>query len=511
MKPPSVYLLNTLLRKQGIQRDALRLATACSRHPLPHSIRALSDTLDELQVPNLVCKLEFEQLAEIDGAYIVAAGKTEYPFYLVEKRDRSGRKFCLRTCSGRRLEVPKEWFRSAWDGTVLLAEKGDASNEIPWFAYWFKQLLAFLDRTAVYWFAGLFVLLLGLGLLLKPLGWEDLRYPVKMLGCAVSLLVIAKSSFNPHLAQSFCRLGKHADCNAVFQSAGAKLFGWISLGELSLAYFATSLFWGLFLAENPAALFRWLDVLAIPFVVYSLGWQIRHRRWCTLCLAIDAVLLADFGVELFFGPDKVVERGLWIDEAGYCVVFACMVLGIRRSVTQAEMAVEMPRLLALREHLLSDSDLFELQLARCREEPVRSGSASPLHNGVESGRTVTVVMNPSCPKCARVHRQLGLLGDCRVELLFAVNDGDHLSNDAALLIITTWITKGWAEADRQIGIWYERREMIVRTKIHPQAISILQAHRSYCQAVGIEGTPTVLVDNRRLPDTYDVEDLKYLF
>lgn len=180
MKPPSVYLLNTLLRKQGIQRDALRLATACSRHPLPHSIRALSDTLDELQVPNLVCKLEFEQLAEIDGAYIVAAGKTEYPFYLVEKRDRSGRKFCLRTCSGRRLEVPEEWFRSAWDGTVLLAEKGDASNEIPWFAYWFKQLLAFLDRTAVYWFAGLFVLLLGLGLLLKPLGWEDLRYPVKM-------------------------------------------------------------------------------------------------------------------------------------------------------------------------------------------------------------------------------------------------------------------------------------------------------------------------------------------
>lgn len=131
MKPPSVYLLNTLLRKQGIQRDALRLATVCSRHPLPHSIRALSDTLDELQVPNLVCKLEFEQLAEIDGAYIVAAGKTEYPFYLVEKRDRSGRKFCLRTCSGRRLEVPEEWFRSAWDGTVLLAEKAMRRTRYP--------------------------------------------------------------------------------------------------------------------------------------------------------------------------------------------------------------------------------------------------------------------------------------------------------------------------------------------------------------------------------------------
>ena len=42
MKPPSVYLLNTLLRKQGIQRDALRLATACSRHPLPHNLPRLT-------------------------------------------------------------------------------------------------------------------------------------------------------------------------------------------------------------------------------------------------------------------------------------------------------------------------------------------------------------------------------------------------------------------------------------------------------------------------------------
>lgn len=510
MKPPSVYLLNALLRKRGIRRDALRLTAVCSRHPLPHSIRSLSDALDELHVPNMVYRLEFEQLAEMDGPCIVAVGKAEYPFYLVEGRDTSRRQFCLRTCSGRQFEVPDERFRSAWDGMVLLAEKGDASNELSWFVYWFKQLLAFLDRTAVYWFAGLFVLLLGLGLLLRPLGWEDLRYPVKMLGCAVSLLVIAKSSFDPHLAQPFCRLGKHADCNAVFQSAGAKLFGWISLGELSLAYFAASLFWGLFLAENPAVLFRWLDVLALPFVVYSLGWQIRHRQWCTLCLAIDAILLADFGVELLFGPGKAVEQSLWIDVAGYCVVFACAVLGLRHFMARAETVVEMPRLLALREHMLSDSDLFELQLARCRAEPVRSDSASPLHNGVESGRTVTVVMNPSCPKCARVHRLLGLLDDCRIELLFALNDGDRLSNDAALRIITTWITKGWIEADRQIGMWYERREMTALTEIHPQATSILQAHRSYCRTIGIEGTPTILVDNRRLPEVYDAEDLKYL-
>ena len=104
----------------------------------------------------------------------------------------------------------------------------------------------------------------------------------------------------------------------------------------------------------------------------------------------------------------------------------------------------------------------------------------------------------------------GFIGWCRIELLFALNDGDRLSNDAALRIITTWITKGWIEADRQIGMWYERREMAALTEIHPQATSILQAHRSYCRTIGIEGTPTILVDNRRLPEVYDAEDLKYL-
>jgi hypothetical protein len=56
VKPSSAYLLGALLRKRGIRRDALWLAAVCSRHPLPHGIRALSDTLDELQVPNMVCR-----------------------------------------------------------------------------------------------------------------------------------------------------------------------------------------------------------------------------------------------------------------------------------------------------------------------------------------------------------------------------------------------------------------------------------------------------------------------
>ena len=64
IKPSSAYLLSALLRKRGICHDELRMAAICSRHPLPHSIRALSDTLDELHVPNPDCCREVPAHAE---------------------------------------------------------------------------------------------------------------------------------------------------------------------------------------------------------------------------------------------------------------------------------------------------------------------------------------------------------------------------------------------------------------------------------------------------------------
>lgn len=277
--------------------DLLRIREAYADHPLPRSIRSLSDTLDELHVPNMVCRLEFGQLFEIEGPFVVKAGEEEYPFFLVESLDRERQVIGLRTVAGRRLEVPFDSFRALWDGTVLLAERGEETKETSVPVYWIRQGLAFLDRSWGYWLVGLCAVLPSVIALRSP-DLADSRFLVKTAGVVVSLVAIVKASFDPHLVQRFCRLGKHSDCNAVFRSAGAKLFGWISLGELSLTYFVASLVWGVFVATNPASVFLGLDILALPFVGYSLIWQIRRRQWCTLCLAIDAILLTDFGAEL---------------------------------------------------------------------------------------------------------------------------------------------------------------------------------------------------------------------
>ncbi len=504
-------LIHSLLRKLDIRISLLRIREAYARHALPHSVRALSDTLDALRVPNMVCQLEFEQLFKIGGPFLVKAGEAEYPFLLVERLDRERQTIALRTAANRCVELPFDAFRAVWDGTVLLAEKGDETVEEPWTLYRVRQGLDALDRRWGRWLAGLLVVVAAVAALRAPeLG--DLRYLVKAAGFALSLVVVAKASFDPHLAQGFCRLGRRSDCNEVFRAAGAKLFGWVSLGELSAVYFAASILWGLFVAADPGALFPWLDSLALSAVVYSLVWQMRHGRWCPLCLAIDAVLVADAALEAALGASwqPVPDATSAVDALLFGLLFGAGVLALRRVVVMAERVRETDRLKYKHERLLSDSALFWQLLERQPKAAAESSSCMPISNYAEAEHTLTVVMNPSCPKCAKVHRALVGLEGYRIELVFALHEGDQRSRDVALRIISSGISDEWPETERIIGAWYERHELPPCPAVHPLAGTALDRHRDYCRAVGISGTPTILVDDRRLPDLYDATDLKYL-
>lgn len=508
MKNSVPRLLHRFLCQLGIRIDSLQIQKTYFRNPLSHSIRSLSDTLDELHVPNMVCRLKFGQLFEVEGPFIAIAGNGEYPFYLIEKLDKEQRRIMLRTASGKSAVLTFEQFRSVWDGTVLLAEKGEETKKESLSMYCIKQVLAFVEQTVGYWLTGLFVLLLGIGIL-HALEFSDLRYVVKIIGIAVSLAAVFKASFDPHLAQRFCRLGKHSDCNEVFRSAGAKIFGWVSLGELSLVYFAVSFIWGVFIAQQPDNVFPWLDMLALFFVGYSLVWQIYHRKWCPLCLAIDAVLVVDLVSEIAI-THGLHSGSFYPDWLTFGLAFAIGVLVLRWLVVSLERIQEVESLRYKHERLLSSPETFWHLLAQQPMTTVESRTSMPISNSADTEHTLTVVMNPSCPKCAKVHRVLHKLEGYRIELFFVINNGDKHSHNAALRLISVSLAQGWEETERVIAEWYEHHELPTQASIHPDAKEILNKHVKYCRETGISGTPTILVDGRRLPELYDATDLKYL-
>lgn len=511
MENPIPYLIHSYLRNIGVRIDILRIKDVYGRHPLPHSIRALSDTLDELHVENLVCALDFDQLFEIEGAFIVVAGPDEYPFFLVEGVDREKREFALRSGSGKRFPLTFDQFRAVWDGTVLMAGNSGRTREERRPVYWIKQGLEFVDRTAKYWLPASMVYILCWGAMQMP-AVSDLRYLVKFAGVLVSLLAVVKAALDPRLVQRFCRYGRRVDCNDVFQSAGAKMFGWVSLGELSLAYFSASLVWGIFMAAYPASVFPLLDTLGVLFVVYSLVWQVYHRKWCSLCLLIDLVLVVDLGAEvLLWGNFRNMSNiDFYPDLVNFGLLFVPGVWGIKAVVAMAAQNLNIPHLKYKRERLLGSPEAFWLLLRKQPEEPVDSNDVPTVCNFVDAGHTVTVIMNPSCPKCAEVHEAIARLEGYRINLVFIVNEGDRRSYDAALVMITSGMKYDWKVTNQVINRWYGKHELPEFLDPHYRAEEDLKAQMDYCRKIRIEGTPTILVDNRRIPAMYDAGDLKIL-
>src|SRR5699024_12035574 len=95
---------------------------------------------------------------------------------------------------------------------------------------------------------------------------------------------------NPVL-KKICTSGRNTNCGNVLQSKAAKLGGIISWSEIGFIYFSGG-FLSLLLSgmsSDVMFLLGWLNVLAAPYVLFSIYYQWRiAREWCVLCLTVQA-------------------------------------------------------------------------------------------------------------------------------------------------------------------------------------------------------------------------------
>lgn len=322
MKNPIPSFLHLFLRRAGIRIDELRIRALYEGHPLPHSIRALSDTLNGLYVPTRICRPTFGQLPEFERPFIVTAGTDEYPFFSVEKLDVPESTVTVRSVSGRRSKLSFERFQALWSGTVLTAKTDEAlqGNRL---LYFFRQGVA---------------------------------------------RIVGMSAPNP----------------------------------------------------------------------------------------------------------------------------------------------ETERLRARHERLLSSPETFRQLLALQPPLPVDSSDLASISNYADSERTLIVAIDPASPWCASVLETIARLNTYRIELLFMPDVSDKKSYHAALRMISSGIRDSWERTLRIIADWYRKHTLPPELDIHSLAQHDLESQMEFCRKYGIETTPTVLIDNRRLPDIYDIEDLKYL-
>lgn len=131
---------------------------------------------------------------------------------------------------------------------------------------------------------------------------------------------------------------------------------------------------------------------------------------------------------------------------------------------------------------------------------------------------VTILSNPHCNPCARMHKHveklLRLSGDeiC-VQYIFS-SFNENLENSSRYLIFC-YFEYEQDEALSKFADWYLKDkfnyEKIIScndTYIHTEKIEEeMEKHRTWRTRTSLMETPTILVNGHKLPDEYEIEDL----
>lgn len=372
------------------------------------------------------------------------------------------------------------------------------------------------------------------GLLLK-IGYLDSITPsyfylltVKSAGVILTVLLLTQSiDQNNSLILKLCSGNDKKNCSAILNSKAAVVFKGLSWSEVGFFYFAGT-FLVLLFCRVPVGLLKLLsisNVLALPYTLYSIYYQLKvAKQWCILCCAVQAVLWLEFLGFLSFSPAIYHLNPIW---NGYEVLVFLTFMTIPAALW---LFIKPLLLLAkqvdpLKEQLKNfkyNKNLFNSLLKSQTKYNVPTEDWSISLGNSDASNIITMVSNPFCPPCARTHKILDewltFRNDFQVRFIFTA---DNTESDSKTVVARHFMAlndcQDKATVRKALHDWYEQNQKNyeVWAKKYPvqldeKAYFKLNEQSAWCTASDIKYTPTFLLNGYKLPESYQIQDIKYL-
>ena len=471
---------------------------------MPNSIRSISDTLDELGVVNYVYYLNPDQLTSIVYPAIAPTTGSRTSFVLIKAV--SNESVTIVGEDDKEIIVPLEDFTKIWNGYILTVDPSNKQSSNKSASYYLGQLMWHLKEKAVFYLcASLLVLICSI---LSFDGFQNVLFLVSGLaGIIISAAVYLKENKINNPLAGLCNIKGHDQCQEVIGSKGSKILGHISIGDLSLTYFICISLVTLLPLYSPNAISIY-PITSIAFVLYSAIWMFVNKRACPLCITIDLLLV----VQVTLVASSLAAIEFTRITLTYVVAFFIIFLALIKLKDLLNSERDLKSLKAVKEALLSNTNIF-WGLMRQQQCAISKMPEYTLSNTKDNSRlTILLVINPHCPFCHRVHKKLWRLSDYNIELIFLTRKNDRKAELIAAYILEQFHNGvlSWEKTNEFIEDYYKESTSPVSWRIEDKFYDILMQHRAFCIENNISGTPTVLINGRRIPEQYVLTDLEYI-
>lgn len=503
-------------------------------HPDYPSLLSISDSLQSWGIESAGVKVSYDQLINLPAPFLVHF-KNNQLFLITEAKDSF---ITYLNEKNKKAQLPKNEFLEKWDGIALaplLPPLGGFKGGRVETGYRKKRRQEILQQTSIpiaLFIAFVLTIITGMGTFhhsgLQAI-FPFLLSVVLLAGVIVSglLLWYEIDKQNP-LLQKICTAGKHTNCSAVLQSGASKLWGILTWSEVGFAYFTGGFFSLLLSGFNPAIaeIVAWLNVLAVPYIFFSVYYQWRvAKQWCVLCLTVQSLLLAGFIICLTGKYYTVLPSAISVQHITLLIFSYLLPLFLWKQIK--------PLWLKAR-----DGRLYKLQLLRLKHDPRIFEALLPKQKNISqeeiqslgivlgnprAKHTLVKVCNPYCGPCARAHPEIEIIlennPDVQARIIFTATEDEKDIRSKPVKHLMAINEKGDAGLTKQaLDDWYlaPKKDYEAFANKYPLNGELLKQGEKlnvmseWCEKTGISFTPTFFVDGFQLPEMYSVNDLRYL-
>jgi len=501
----------------------LSIRNGLNTHPDNNSLLAFSDLLNGWNVPNAAYQLSFNQLKEVPLPFIAFISKRE--FAVVTSFDENQATLYNQNYNNK--QVPIDTFENLYSGSVLVAEKGENSGEAD---YAKKRIRDITERWRMpVFFAGALALLLGLLLVHSDYinaftlqtGLLTL-FKTAGLTAAVLLLIQSIDTNNP-LVQKLCGGDDNRDCNAILSSKAAKITNGLSWSEVGFFYFAGT--WLVLLFNSGSTpiiqVLALLNIISLPYTFYSIYYQWRiAKQWCIFCCAVQAILWLEFFAlaPYLFSGIQIPNLPELTNLIGGLATPVLVWMFIKPFLLKAQQIDPLTKQLNKFKY---NTELFEKMLNDEVKYTLPPEEHSLIIGNREAEHIITMVSNPYCQPCAKTHKALDewleTRKDIKLQIVFATaNDERDKRTEIAGHLMAMQNGQNDISLKKALNDWYAQKHKNYSAWVKDYPIEksvdipkLLETQKQWCSMAEIKSTPTLLLNGRKLPKTYQPEDLKY--
>lgn len=423
--------------------------------------------------------------------------------------------------SEKKTTIPISEFIISWTGATLLIEANIASIE-PNYKKRRSEELTNITQKAMLFF-GIFTMAAILSIKNK-LYQDPGRLSLLLfssLGMYTTYLITVKQlNLGGNLVNKICLLLDKKGCDNVLDSPSSKFMGLIAWSNIGLSYFLSNILILLFFPKFISYLVL-INICSLPYSFWSVWYQkFKLKSWCILCLNVQVILWALFIISSIFGLVSIPQHDFFsVTFTGllYIIPFLIINLIIPHFIEIHRLKQTFVKF----NNLKLNKNVFVSLLKQQPHYKTDEQVTSIRFGNCTSKNIITVVTNPHCEPCAKMHAEIENLlkkskdrlcvqyilssfnseQDSSCEFFIYINNVEpqEMRND----VYNEWFLKGK----------YERYNFFKKynfLKIDEKSMGY-QSHLNWSITSKLNSTPTLLFNGYLLPDIYldRIEDLLY--